>query len=202
MSLILEGLKEPAKVQLKMTNQVENTTLVFFLQETFQVFSALTLSVKFYYLSIIMKTWLFIVINTNIFILKNRFWLQQDSLVRKKRHSYKRKKTIFNSQFKMPLWKEQRQNFCNQAQFTLLNHISSPSSIKLQYVQSHKHKSPLTEYQHYTSAYILGSKLKLLLFFSLLFKWAMPYISFTWTYRSETMTRSVISIPHEDEFKF
>lgn len=44
MSLILEGLKEPARVQLKMTNQVENTTLIFFLQEIFQVFSALTLT--------------------------------------------------------------------------------------------------------------------------------------------------------------
>lgn len=30
MSLIWQGLKEPTRVQLKMTNQAENATLLFF----------------------------------------------------------------------------------------------------------------------------------------------------------------------------
>lgn len=98
MSLILEGLKEPARVQLKMTDQAENTTLFFSARNLPSVFSTDTdISVTFYYLSIIMKTWLFIVINTNTLILKNRFWLQQDFLVRKKRHSYKRKKLFLTA---------------------------------------------------------------------------------------------------------
>lgn len=80
-----------------MKNQVESTTTLFSLRNL-PLFSALfdsEISVKFYYFSIVMKSWLFVVFNK--LTLKNKSWLLQDSLVSRKNTLIKSENKILTS---------------------------------------------------------------------------------------------------------